>query len=64
MSNLVKDCIYITKPQKEFLKKNSEKLGIKSSELLRRILDKYIKEEVESDEIKYNNQRLPTKGKK
>lgn len=42
MANFIKDCIYITKLQKEFLKIESEKLGLKSSEFLRRILDQYI----------------------
>ncbi len=33
--------VYITEQQDDFLKKASKDLGIKSSELLRRIIDEY-----------------------
>ena len=49
MSNFIKDCIYITKIQKQYLKKESAKLGIKFSELLRRILDEYIKKQEDGE---------------
>ena len=47
MAQLKPSCIYLTEPQKSFIKKKSDKLGIKSSEFLRRILDEYIKKDKE-----------------
>jgi len=44
MSNMVRDSFFLTKPQKEKLKKESKKLGIKTSELIRRIIDKYFED--------------------
>lgn len=41
MSNLYKDSFYITKQEKEFLVKEASVRGIKTSEMLRRVIDKY-----------------------
>lgn len=41
MSDLYKDSFYITKQEKELLVKEASERGIKTSEMLRRIIDKY-----------------------
>jgi len=48
--------IYLTSLQKKKLKQNNRKYGLSSSELIRRLIDKYF-EEVESkdDKEKHNN---------
>ncbi len=63
MSNFVVTNIYLTKPQKKYLKKESDRLGLKSSELLRRILDKYMKEEEQENGMEQaNNKRSKKKN--
>ena len=41
MSDLYKDSFYITKKEKELLVKEASGRGIKTSEMLRRIIDQY-----------------------
>ena len=63
MSDLIKDSFYISKVEKANLVKEAEKTGIKTSEMLRRILDKYFEDSSIGDineKSKINN----TRGKK
>lgn len=41
MSDLYKDSFYITKQEKELLVKEASDRGIKTSEMLRRVIDQY-----------------------
>ncbi len=50
MSDLYKDSFYITKQEKQKLVKEASKLGIKTSDMLRRILDKYFETIGDKDE--------------
>ena len=45
MANMIRDSFFLTKPQKERLVEKAKKLGIKTSELLRRIIDEYFEKE-------------------
>ena len=44
MSDLYKDSFYITRREKACLVAHASKLGIKTSDMLRRILDEYFKD--------------------
>jgi len=41
MSDLYKDSFYITRQEKANLVKEASRLGIKTSDMLRRVIDKY-----------------------
>ena len=61
MSDLYKDSFYITKQEKANLVKEASRLGIKTSDMLRRIIDKYFESTGEKDA---NNSRSESKIKK
>jgi len=49
MSDLYKDSFYITKKEKELLVKEASERGIKTSEMLRRVIDHYFENRDKDD---------------
>lgn len=62
MSDLYKDSFYITRQEKANLVKEASHLGIKTSDMLRRIIDKYFETMGEENAKKINTTRSKKKS--
>ena len=54
--------IYLTKKEREYLKRVAKEDGLAMSEIIRRILDNYIKENDSNDKVKIHNRRCKKDG--